>query len=109
MNSERPKVLHQIGNASLLVHAMTSASALAPDRVVVVSGVGGDLVDKAAKDHDPEALCVRQTEQLGTGHAVLAARPALANATGDAVVLYGDTPFIRARNARGDAGRPGQA
>ncbi|SMY07773.1 bifunctional UDP-N-acetylglucosamine diphosphorylase/glucosamine-1-phosphate N-acetyltransferase GlmU [Flavimaricola marinus] len=96
MNSDLPKVLHEIGNAPLLVHAMTSAAALSPDRTVVVTGVGGDLVDAAAKAHDETALCVRQTEQLGTGHAVLAAKEAMDGAPGDAVVLYGDTPFIRA-------------
>jgi bifunctional UDP-N-acetylglucosamine pyrophosphorylase/glucosamine-1-phosphate N-acetyltransferase len=38
---------------------------------------------------------VEQTEQLGTGHAVLQAAPALEDFAGDAIVLYGDTPFIR--------------
>lgn len=95
MNSERPKVLHEIGNAPLLVHAMALAAVLSPVRTVVVTGVGGDAVDAAALRHDEDAVCVRQTEQLGTGHAVLCAHDALAGGKGDAVVLYGDTPFIQ--------------
>ena len=37
----------------------------------------------------------QQNEQLGTAHAVAQAAPALADHAGDAIVLYGDTPFIR--------------
>jgi bifunctional UDP-N-acetylglucosamine pyrophosphorylase/glucosamine-1-phosphate N-acetyltransferase len=96
MNSDRAKVLHLLGNAPLLVHALAAAATLGPARTVVVSGMEGDAVDAAARAWSPDVLCARQTEQLGTGHAVLAARAALQGAGGDAVVLYGDTPFIRA-------------
>ena len=97
MNSDRPKVLHEIGNAPLLVHALAAARSLGPARIVVVSGVGGEAVDAAARAWDEEVACARQAEQLGTGHAVLAAREALSGATGDTVVLYGDTPFLTAQ------------
>jgi len=95
MNSDLPKVLHQIAGAPLLAHAMQAAGALAPERVVVVAGHGADAVEAAARDYDPEAVVVQQEEQLGTAHAVAQAREALAGFEGDAVVLYGDTPFIR--------------
>lgn len=95
MNSEQPKVLHELGGAPLLVHALRSAASLEPARTIVVAGVGGDAVEAAARAWDPEVVTVRQDEQLGTGHAVLQARPALTDAAGDAVILYGDTPFIR--------------
>jgi bifunctional UDP-N-acetylglucosamine pyrophosphorylase/glucosamine-1-phosphate N-acetyltransferase len=52
-------------------------------------------VTRAAKAYDEGALVVVQAEQLGTGHAVAQAAPLLADATGEAIVLYGDTPFIR--------------
>jgi bifunctional UDP-N-acetylglucosamine pyrophosphorylase / glucosamine-1-phosphate N-acetyltransferase len=96
MNSDLPKVLHRLGAAPLLHHAMAAGRALDPDRCVVVTGHGGDAVAKAATAYDDRALTVRQEEQLGTAHAVLQAESAMAGAGGDAIVLYGDTPFIRA-------------
>lgn len=95
MNSDRPKVLHELGGVPLLVHAMQAGQMLDPDRMVVVTGVGADAVEKAAIAWNPDAVCVRQDAQLGTGHAVRQAKAALAEATGDAIVLYGDTPFVR--------------
>lgn len=94
MDSDLPKVLHKIGGAPLLHHAMLSASALEPDRTVVVTGHGADLVEAAALDFDADVIAVRQPEQLGTAHAVAQARDALAGHEGDVIVLYGDTPFI---------------
>lgn len=96
MNSERPKVLHHIAAAPMLHHAMQAGQALSPDRVVVVAGHGAEAVRKAALAFDDNCEVVVQAEQLGTGHAVAQAAPLLAGAAGDTVVLYGDTPFIRA-------------
>ena len=96
MNSDLPKVLHQVGAAPLLHHAMRAGQSLAPDQVVVVAGHGAEAVTKAALAFDDTAVVVEQAERLGTGHAVAQALPVLAAATGDAVVLYGDTPFIQA-------------
>ena len=96
MNSDLPKVLHPVGAAPLLHHAMRAAQSLDPDRTIVVAGHGAEAVSKAAKAFDPEAQIVLQTEQRGTGHAVQQAAPLLADMPGDAIVLYGDTPFVRA-------------
>ena len=95
MKSDLPKVLHQIAGAPMLVHAIKSGAALDPARIIIVAGHGADAVTAAAQDHEPAASVVLQTEQLGTGHAVLCARAALADTTGDALILYGDTPFIQ--------------
>ena len=95
MNSDLPKVLHKLAAAPLLHHAMAAGRALEPERVVVVVGHGAEAVTRAAKAYDEGALVVVQAEQLGTGHAVAQAAPLLADATGEAIVLYGDTPFIR--------------
>ncbi len=95
MNSDLPKVLHPLGSAPLFAHALASGAALNPDRTVLVTGVGGDAVAKAAHAIDPGIILVDQSEQLGTAHAVAQAEPALKGFNGDAVVLYGDTPFIR--------------
>jgi bifunctional UDP-N-acetylglucosamine pyrophosphorylase/glucosamine-1-phosphate N-acetyltransferase len=96
MNSDRPKVLHEIAGAPLVVHALKAGAALGPSRTVVVTGTGAAEVEAAVAAWDPEVTCVRQEPQLGTGHAVLAAKAALAGAAGEAIVLYGDTPFITA-------------
>lgn len=95
MNSDLPKVLHEIGGAPLFAHALSSGAALAPERIVVVAGHGAEAVTKAAKDLDPEIEVVVQSVQNGTAHAVAQAKEALAGFSGDAIVLYGDTPFIR--------------
>ncbi|PXW67707.1 UDP-N-acetylglucosamine pyrophosphorylase /glucosamine-1-phosphate N-acetyltransferase [Loktanella sp. PT4BL] len=95
MNSDLPKVLHEIAGAPMLVHAMKAGAALDPARTVIVAGHGADMVEKAAKAYDADVTIAIQSEQLGTAHAVAQARDALAGFDGDALVLYGDTPFIR--------------
>ncbi|PZQ46574.1 MAG: bifunctional UDP-N-acetylglucosamine diphosphorylase/glucosamine-1-phosphate N-acetyltransferase GlmU [Rhodovulum sulfidophilum] len=94
MNSDLPKVLHPLAGAPLIAHALRSARGIEPERIVVVTGVGAGAVEAAVAELEPEAVTVQQTEQRGTGDAVRVALPALAGATGDVVVLYGDTPFI---------------
>ena len=94
MNSDLPKVLHPIAGAPMLVHAMRAGAALEPAKTVVVAGHGAELVAKAAQAFDEEAEVAIQSEQLGTAHAVAQARDALTGFDGDALVLYGDTPFI---------------
>ena len=95
MNSDLPKVLHPLGAAPLLHHAMRAGQALDPLRTVVVTGHGAEAVARAARAFDPEAEVVEQAERLGTAHAVLRAQGLLGTAEGDVIVLYGDTPFVR--------------
>jgi len=95
MNSDLPKVLHQIAGAPMLIHAMKSGASLEPERTVIVAGHGAEAVGKAGQGWDDRAEVVLQAEQLGTGHGVAQAQSALADFNGDAIVLYGDTPFIR--------------
>ncbi|HPD92765.1 MAG: bifunctional UDP-N-acetylglucosamine diphosphorylase/glucosamine-1-phosphate N-acetyltransferase GlmU [Rhodobacter sp.] len=95
MNSERPKVLHPLGGAPLLAHALRAGTMLAPDRVVVVTGHGAEAVAQVARAHEPDVQIAHQAEQKGTAHAVAQARAALDGFRGDVVVLYGDTPFVR--------------
>ena len=95
MQSDLPKVMHEIGGAPLFAHALDSGAALDRERTVLVAGHDFATVEKAARKLDEEIVVVRQAEQLGTAHAVAQAADALAGVTGDAVVLYGDTPFIR--------------
>ncbi|MEM9392592.1 MAG: bifunctional UDP-N-acetylglucosamine diphosphorylase/glucosamine-1-phosphate N-acetyltransferase GlmU [Pseudomonadota bacterium] len=95
MNSDVPKVLHRLAGVPLLAHALRTGAALAPAQTIIITGNGATDVEAAVADLEPEAVCVRQVEQLGTGHAVLQAQAALADFQGDIAVLYGDTPFVR--------------
>lgn len=95
MKSAMPKVLHQIGYAPLLHHAMKTAEALSPERIIVVTGHGGEAVAEAARAWAPDVRIAVQEQQLGTGHAVLAGKDELAGFGGDLFVLFADTPFIR--------------
>ena len=100
MQSDLPKVLHKIAGAPMVCHALRSGSALAPMRKIVVAGHGADLVTQAVAAYDPDATVVIQSQQLGTGHAVLQAAEALADFDGMTVVLYGDTPFVSGRTLK---------
>ncbi len=96
MRSDLPKVLHEVAGLSMLGHALRSGDGCSPSRVVVVTGHQSERVADAARHLAPEAICVEQSPQLGTGHAVQMAAPALADFGGDVFVLFGDTPLIRA-------------
>ncbi|WP_172299889.1 bifunctional UDP-N-acetylglucosamine diphosphorylase/glucosamine-1-phosphate N-acetyltransferase GlmU [Pseudoruegeria sp. HB172150] len=95
MNSDFPKVLHELGGAPLFAHALASGAALAPERTVLVIGHGAGAVEKAALEVDPEIGIAVQEEQLGTAHAVAQAKGFFDGFEGDTIVLYGDTPFVR--------------
>lgn len=91
MKSDKPKVLHEIGSLPLLNHVIHTAESLNPTKIICVIGHDMDEVEEAAKPYE----CVIQKEQLGTGHAVQTAMPALEGFEGTVVVMYGDTPLIR--------------
>ncbi|HAM90618.1 MAG TPA: bifunctional UDP-N-acetylglucosamine diphosphorylase/glucosamine-1-phosphate N-acetyltransferase GlmU [Rhodobacteraceae bacterium] len=95
MESDLPKVLHHLAGAPMLLHVMKSSATLEPERLVIIAGHGADAVGAVARDYSETAQVVLQSEQLGTGHAVSQAKSALADCTGDVIVLYGDTPFVR--------------
>ena len=95
MNSDRPKVLHPLGQAPMLAHALRPGQALEPERTIVVAGHEAAQVEAATRALDETIEVVTQAEQLGTGHAVDQARAALAGFQGDIVVLFGDTPFLK--------------
>ncbi|MGE5506308.1 MAG: bifunctional UDP-N-acetylglucosamine diphosphorylase/glucosamine-1-phosphate N-acetyltransferase GlmU [Actinomycetota bacterium] len=90
MKSQLPKVMHPLAGRPMISHLKQTVEALSPDRVVVVVGPGMDSVAAAVAPWPT----VVQHERLGTGHAVMQAREALAGFHGDVLVLYGDTPLI---------------
>lgn len=94
MRSALPKVLHPLGGIPLLAHVIEQARQLDPVRIVVVYGHGGEQVPDAFKGQ-PDLLFARQSQQLGTGHAVQQALPHLDRAH-PVLVLYGDVPLTRA-------------
>lgn len=96
MKSDLPKVLHKVAGAPLVAHAIKAAEQVDTGQIVAVVGHGADKVrDALAKDF-PKVEIAEQTERLGTAHAVQQAQGILADHQGDAIVLYGDTPFVRA-------------
>ncbi len=93
MKSKLPKVLHKIAGSSLLDHVVRTGSALGAARTVIVTGHGAEQVEAALEVSD-RLRFVRQEPQLGTGHAMQMAVPALDDAQGTTLVLYGDVPLI---------------
>jgi len=98
MKSSKHKVLHPIAGRPMLLHLLGAVADLAPARQVVVVGAGREQVEAAVAGRGVEIAV--QTEQLGTGHAVAQAREALADFSGDVLILYGDVPLVRAETMR---------
>jgi bifunctional UDP-N-acetylglucosamine pyrophosphorylase/glucosamine-1-phosphate N-acetyltransferase len=96
MKSARPKVLHAIAGRPLLAHAAAAALEAGASRLAVVIGPGMEEARAALAPLMPDAEFFVQSERLGTAHAVLAGRAALAEWDGDVLILYGDTPLLRA-------------
>jgi bifunctional UDP-N-acetylglucosamine pyrophosphorylase / glucosamine-1-phosphate N-acetyltransferase len=95
MNSAHPKVLHRLAGRRLLDYVLASAGTLAPRTVTVVVGHAADRIQEAYKAV-PGLRFVVQEPQLGTGHALLQTEPLLRDATGTALLLYGDVPLLSA-------------
>jgi len=95
MKSDIPKVLHQVAGRSMLAHVLASVSAAAVGNVAIVVGPArGDVRDEALR-LVPQAEVFVQADRLGTAHAVLAARAAIAAAgCDDLLVLFADTPLV---------------
>jgi bifunctional UDP-N-acetylglucosamine pyrophosphorylase/glucosamine-1-phosphate N-acetyltransferase len=93
MKSEKPKVLHQIVGKPMVQYAIDSANSIGSLRPIVVIGHGADQVKNTIGDRVDTVL---QLPQLGTGHAMLQAHAKIDPASATVLVLYGDTPFIRA-------------
>jgi len=95
MRSSMPKVLHAIGGRALIDHVVTAAMQAGGAEISVVVGPDHGAVEKEAKRVAPQAAIFQQRERLGTAHAVLSARTAIAQGADDVLVMFGDTPLIR--------------
>ncbi len=92
MQSDIPKVLHEVAGRPLVTWAVDVVSAMNPDEIVVVVGHGAEAVRQALPE---EVTIVTQPEQLGTGHAVMVALEAMGDVSGDSVlVVPGDSPLL---------------
>jgi len=108
MFSNLPKVLHPIAGKALAQHVIDTARSLSPEKLVVVYGHGGEVVRSTLAADD--LAWAKQEPQLGTGHAVQQAVPALGSGA-QTLVLYGDVPLTRAETLKTliQAGRDGMA
>jgi bifunctional UDP-N-acetylglucosamine pyrophosphorylase/glucosamine-1-phosphate N-acetyltransferase len=98
MKSALPKVLHKAAGLPLIEWVLRLARSLDPESITVVLGHGADVVRAAVEG--PDVRCVIQEPQLGTGHALLQAGPALEGATGRVLLLSGDVPLLTAASVR---------
>ncbi len=97
MKSRLPKVLQRLAGVPLVQHVLNTAAQLSARSAVVITGHGADQVEPLllAPGQALAVQCVRQEPQLGTGHAVQQAVPALAD-DGVVVILSGDVPLTQA-------------
>jgi bifunctional UDP-N-acetylglucosamine pyrophosphorylase / glucosamine-1-phosphate N-acetyltransferase len=94
MKSSRSKLLHEIAGHSMLSYAVTAATTIQPEHIVVVVGHLREQVEAHLAEIAPHVLTAVQEEQLGTGHAVQVALGQLADLTGDVMVTMGDVPML---------------
>ncbi|MDD2720569.1 MAG: bifunctional UDP-N-acetylglucosamine diphosphorylase/glucosamine-1-phosphate N-acetyltransferase GlmU [Gallionella sp.] len=93
MYSDMPKVLHKLAGKPLAQHVIDCSNQLAPEKICIVYGHGGELVPSVLSASN--AIFAKQEPQLGTGHAVQQAMPLVADAS-QTLILYGDVPLIQA-------------
>ncbi|RUV10902.1 MULTISPECIES: bifunctional UDP-N-acetylglucosamine diphosphorylase/glucosamine-1-phosphate N-acetyltransferase GlmU [unclassified Mesorhizobium] len=96
MKSAMPKVLHAIAGLPMVAHVVKAAEAAGATGLALVIGHGADEMRKAVQKFAPKAETFVQEKRLGTAHAVLAAREAIAKGYDDILVMFGDTPLIDA-------------
>jgi len=96
MRSALPKVLHPVAGQSLLAHVLNAAQHGAGAALAVVVGPDHKAVADEVARVRSDAKTFIQRERLGTAHAVLAAREAIARGADDLLVVFGDTPLISA-------------
>lgn len=97
MKSDIPKVAHEVLGKPMIRWVVDAAVAAGCERVIAVTGHHAEKVESLLGD----AEFVRQDKQLGTGHAVMCARDALAGFEGSLVVLSGDTPLLQPETISG--------
>ncbi len=95
MKSAMPKVLHPIAGRPMLAYSAAAALEAGAAQLAVVVGPDMEAAQGPLAASRPRQFFL-QNERLGTAHAVLAARALLAECGNDVLILYGDTPLLRA-------------
>ena len=95
MRSALPKVLHPLGGRPLIEHVLDAIGHAGASEIAVVVGPNHDAILALVHERLPKAHIFTQSERLGTAHAVLAARQAIARKQDDILVLFADTPLVR--------------
>ncbi|MFC0675480.1 bifunctional UDP-N-acetylglucosamine diphosphorylase/glucosamine-1-phosphate N-acetyltransferase GlmU [Brachybacterium hainanense] len=96
MRSKLPKVLHEIGGRSLLMHAITAARGVEPAQLVAVVRHEREQVVAHLAEHAPEVLVADQDDIPGTGRAVQCGLEQVGAEAGTVLVTYGDVPLLDA-------------
>ncbi len=99
MKSEVPKVLHPVCGRLMIEYVLDAAREAGVERLVVVVGHKADMVRSALARHS-DVTFAEQTEQKGTGHAVMMCEPQLAGHQGSVLILAGDTPLLLGSSLR---------
>ncbi|UNK36713.1 bifunctional UDP-N-acetylglucosamine diphosphorylase/glucosamine-1-phosphate N-acetyltransferase GlmU [Shinella sp. H4-D48] len=94
MKSSKSKVLHPVANRPMIAHVVDALARAGIADIALVLGRDAEKVEAAAKNAAVESTVHIQTERLGTAHAVLAAREAIARGYDDLLIVFGDTPLI---------------
>lgn len=92
MKSDMPKVIHKVNGISMITKIIDTLSGLNPEENILILGHKKEEVLKVVGENCDYVL---QTEQLGTGHAVIQAKEKLEGYDGDVMILCGDTPLLR--------------
>ncbi len=98
MRSDIPKVLHPLLGKPMLCYVIEAVRALHPSKIYLVVSSQSNLGKEELGSYPLEFII--QTEPLGTGHAVLQARPLLEEREGVLIVVNGDSPLITTRTLR---------
>ena len=93
MKSSKSKVLHAVANRPMIAHVVDAVAKTDIASVALVVGRDAEEVAKAASVGGVAIETYLQKERLGTGHAVLAAKEAIARGYDDIIVTYGDVPL----------------
>ncbi|WP_294530680.1 bifunctional UDP-N-acetylglucosamine diphosphorylase/glucosamine-1-phosphate N-acetyltransferase GlmU [uncultured Fusobacterium sp.] len=92
MKSDMPKVIHKVNGIPMITKIIDTLSGLNPEENILILGHKKEEVLKVVGENCDYVL---QTEQLGTGHAVIQAKEKLEGYDGDVMILCGDTPLLR--------------
>ncbi|MDP6569669.1 MAG: NTP transferase domain-containing protein [Candidatus Marinimicrobia bacterium] len=92
MNSDLPKVLHEINGKPMITQVVETAEKIGAERIIPVVGYKHELVQDALKNYPVNFAY--QLEQLGTAHAVMQCSSLLKDFKGNVLILYGDVPLI---------------